>query len=127
MDKNERLTKINFQGILYNLEKALNEFSGIVDEEYKEIKIKGLYVVGTSLNNNFKKGKSDLDLYIILNKEYENSDGFINYISDKNSYYYDNISKNVPDQFSNIDFIDTVTQERASSVIRDPYIKIENN
>lgn len=120
--KEKRINDINFDGILYTLKEAVEDFSSFVEENPREVNIKGVVIVGTALTEDFKEGESDLDLYIILEDNYDNSEGFIRFVNDKSSYYYKTIEKNIPDKFREVDFIDTITEKRISNVMRDPYL-----
>lgn len=116
-----RIDSIDFHQVIYTIECAFNEYSHAVGGG-KGVEIRGVYIVGSSLSDEFDEGRSDLDMYVHISESYDKAEGFERLLNDPNEPWVQDINSILPDEFQNIDVLGCVTDD---SSLRTPnkYIK----
>lgn len=116
-----RIDAVDFHQIIYTVERAFEEYSHVVGGG-RGVDVLGVYVVGSSLTNEFDEGKSDLDIYVKLSTEYENVEGFERLLNDPSEKWVQDINSIIPNEFQEVDVLGCVTDDFS---MRDPYVYIE--
>lgn len=116
-----RLDSVDFNRLIHTIDQAFTEYSHTVGGG-RGVEIEGLYVVGSSLSDEFDSGRSDLDVYIHLNKDYSKSEGFEKLLNDPNERWAREVNSVLPSEFKDIDVLGCVTSD---STLREPNKYVE--
>jgi len=103
------------------VEDAFREYSHAVGGG-RGVEVVGVYVVGSSLSDEFDSGRSDLDLYVHLSEEYDKSEGFERLLNDPSEQWTQSINSILPEEFQDVDVLGCVTDD---SSLRTPNKYIE--
>lgn len=115
------INSIDFQRVIYTIDRAFTEYSSIVGGG-RGIEIIGLYVVGSSLSDEFDAGRSDLDVYVHISDNYDNSEGFERLLNDPSEPWAQEVNEILPPEVQDIDVLGCVTDD---SSLRKPNKYIE--
>lgn len=116
MVKNDVLTELENQTLIYLIQEALDEFTSTINSKNSP-NITGLYIVGSVLQDDFELNQSDIDIYIEIDSEFEYEEGFRRLLADSGEPHSQQLQPLVPEKATNIDIIGLVQDD---TVIREP-------
>lgn len=121
----QRIADVDFKRLLQIAQDALEEFAWAVDRESSGVEFVGLSIVGSFLTDEFEPHQSDLDIYLLTDEEYENSEAFCRMLLDPHSGFRDELYDTIPREVTYVDPLGLWVDGAHRNVIREPSLTLK--
>jgi hypothetical protein len=118
-EENARFDERDARGLRMDVQQALQEFHAAVGVG-RPPTVEEIIVVGSTLRDDFRPGESDLDVWLVLDEDYEHGDGFRREMN--HGDWGKTLDERLPPEFAELDCLGLLSAEEyhETETIRNP-------